>query len=140
MKNAAGVAAICVGSLAYLELLRNWFFKPHPSILIEHDATKREANIKFVTLTSTPCVTQTTKHHGVQCLQEKHELLPVTSHAVAGEPIFRAINVGSLREFEEACDACQVYTEISYKNEYGRAVNKKVPWTHSMNRHMNRPA
>jgi hypothetical protein len=130
----AVAAAAAGGSIAYLELLRQWFFKSHPSVQIEHNETKQEANINFTTLTVIPCVTKSTVHHGLPCLEKQYTLLPVTGHAVAGEPMFRVLGVSSLNTFEEDCEACKVSTEISYKNEFGVTVKRQIPWTHSVSR------
>jgi hypothetical protein len=130
--HAAQAAVLVAGSTAYIALLHNWFFKPYPSVHIEHDVAKREAKVNFTTLTATPCATETTVHHGLPCLEKQYTLLPVTSHAVAGEPMFRVLGVSSPNTFEEDCEACKVSTEISYRNEIGFTVRKNIPWTHSM--------
>jgi hypothetical protein len=131
----ATAAAVAAGSIAYLAILQHWFFKSHPSIQIEHAEAKKEVNVNFVTLTATPCVTEKMVHHGLPCLQEdKYTLVPVTGKAVANEPMFRVMGVASLNEFEKACETCRVQTEISYKNEFGVLVTKRIPWTHSVSR------
>jgi hypothetical protein len=126
------VAAASIGSVAYLGLLHHWFFNPRPSIQIKHNETGQEATVKFTTLTAVPCVTEKTVHHGLPCLQEKYTLLPVTGHAVVGEAMFRVLGVTSLGNFEKACDACSVHTEVTYKNEFGVLVRENIPWTHSV--------
>lgn len=132
MYTRATAVAVAGGSIAYLALLRHWFFKQHPSIQIEHSEIKQEAKVKFTTITTIPCVTEKTVHHGLPCLQDKYTLLPVTSHAVADEPMFRVLGVTSLSNFEEKCEACRVHTEITYKNEFGVLTTKRIPWTHSV--------
>ena len=126
------VAAASIGSVAYLGLLHHWFFKPRPSVQIEHNETKHEATVKFTTLTAVPCVTEKTVHHGLPCLQDNYTLVPVTDKAVAEEPMFRVLSVNSLNEFEKACETCRTHTEITYKNELGVLFTEKIPWAHSV--------
>ena len=131
----AQVVGVVAGTVAYIALMNHWFFKSQPSVQIEHVEKDKYANVNFITLTSTPCVPENTIHKGLECLQYRTncKLRPVTTNAVVGEPMFRADNITSLYDFEDACQVCSVHTEISYKNEYGIVTTKKIPWSHSLN-------